>query len=124
MPEVAESAAWSAESTALDSPNASPPADNRAIRMTAIPLADSQPKKAAPQEIPPKRAFCAATTCCRSLRPMPRCRSTSGSVAVALPVVAGAGDVRAGDAGAGDAAGTGWLGMVVVRSTGVYWAVG
>ena len=54
-------AASSAVSTFCASPRATPAADSSAIRMTASPFADSQPKKAAPHLMPPKRACWAAT---------------------------------------------------------------
>ena len=71
-PPMPISAAWAAASSAVSTfcarPRATPAADSRAIRMTARPLADSQPKNAAPHLMPPKRACWAAT----ASRPAPR----------------------------------------------------
>src|SRR3954449_2053285 len=53
--------ASSAVSTPRARPSARPAADSRAIRMTASPLADSQPKNAAPHLRPPKRTRWATT---------------------------------------------------------------
>src|SRR4051794_4910311 len=55
------STASSAVSTPRARPRAKPAADSRAIRMTASPLADSQPKNAAPHLRPPKRTRWATT---------------------------------------------------------------
>ena len=64
-PPMPISPAWSTASSAVStfcaSPRARPAADSRATRMTASPLADSQPKKAAPHLIPPKRTRWAST---------------------------------------------------------------
>src|SRR3954451_9067011 len=53
--------ASSAVSTPRARPSARPAADSSAIRMTASPLADSQPKTAAPHLRPPKRTRWATT---------------------------------------------------------------
>src|SRR3954464_11693342 len=53
--------ASSAVSTPRARPSARPAADSSAIRMTASPLADSQPKNAAPHLRPPKRTRWATT---------------------------------------------------------------
>src|SRR3954471_15198333 len=57
---VAWSTAWSALETWVR-PKATPAADRMASRMTARPLAESQPKKAAPHLMPPKRSCWAST---------------------------------------------------------------
>src|SRR4051812_11482154 len=55
------STASSAVSTPRATPSARPAADSSAIRMTASPLAESQPKNAAPHLRPPKRTRWATT---------------------------------------------------------------
>ena len=64
MPTVAASEeAWSTASLGsvpVPSPTAVPAAANNAVRITAIPMAASQPKKAEPTFTPPNRSAWAA----------------------------------------------------------------
>src|SRR3954451_20231094 len=73
------SAASSTESRPSVRPMATPAAESTASSSTASPLADSQPKTAAPHLIPPKRARCAAT----ASRAAPRVAVAPSTVAVA-----------------------------------------
>ena len=96
MPRVSAcSAASSAVSTSWASPRATPAADSSATRMTARPLADSQPKKAAPHLMPPKRARWTATASRAAPRvaraPLAPVVGAHRRVVVVLGVVAGHG---------------------------------
>ena len=58
-------AAGSVGSTLVASPRPAPAAASSPVSSTAMPVAVSQPKKQAPNFMPPKRSFCRSTTSLR-----------------------------------------------------------
>ena len=62
---IGATAVGSVGSTLVASPRPAPAAASSAVSSTAMPVAVSQPKKQAPNFMPPKRSFCRATTSLR-----------------------------------------------------------